>query len=84
MPMGPAQFFGNFFSDKATFGLDEFGLRSGRSNIVLEPWHEVEGVLERKLSCIVPVTGVPFVSKTRNEKVMRLTRFEVESSPCIV
>lgn len=84
MPMGPAQFFEAFFSDKAAFGLDEFGVRSGRSNIDLQPWQPVEGILERKLSCIVPVSGVPFVSKTRNEKLMRLTRFEVESSPCVV
>jgi hypothetical protein len=51
----------------------------------LEQWQtDSEGVKARKLSSIVPVKGVPFLSQTRHEKHMRITRFEVGDSPCVI
>lgn len=72
-PMTIAQFYESFLGDNATFGLDEFGRRMKRTDIKLSKWSKgSDGLLNRVLTCIVPVKTVIFNSTTRNERKMTL------------
>jgi hypothetical protein len=65
------QFFDNFLADGARFGMDHFFIRIGNTQVSIEDnWHPVEKT--KMLRGIVPVTGVPFINKTRHEKLMKI------------
>lgn len=58
-------FFDFFLSDTASFGLDNFFLKLGNTEVSITPWSSKR---QKLLKGIVPVSGVPFINVTRHEK----------------
>ena len=81
LPMSVNRFFQEFIGHKASFGFDAFSKEILlNTDIVYEKIKESKDkkkgfpVYDRKMTAIVPISGVPFCSQSHMEKVMRITR----------
>lgn len=79
--MSVNRFFNEFFSNKATFGFDMFSKDILlNTSIVFEPLKEHKDknkgfpIFTRKLSAVVPISGVPFCSQSAMTKVFKIIR----------
>lgn len=81
MPMSLNRFFKEFVSDKATFGFDVFSkevMNVAEQNIekLREFRDKAQGypIFTRKMTGVVPITGVPFCSQSGITKDIKILR----------
>ena len=81
LPMSVNRFFEEFIGPKASFGFDVFSKEVLlNTEINFEPLKKLKDgkndvpVFTRKLTAVVPISGVPFCSSSNMEKVMRIER----------
>ena len=81
LPMSVNRFFNEFISNKATFGFDVFSKDVLlNTSVVFDKLKELkdknEGfpIFTRKLTSVVPISGVPFCSQSAMEKNFKIFR----------
>ena len=81
LPMSLNHFFKEFLSTVATYPFDAFCKEVQKNtDIVFTPIREMKDkkqgypIYTRKLTCVIPITGVPFCSSSAMEKTMLIKR----------